>query len=364
MSNVSSPLAAAQVSRFRNSFDSTPIADISLQVALDGIGNGAYESDVKRVRHALARYGKSAYNRAKASLQAVTFGGTFAPSRGITHLLHHSGIAHGDLDHLDISKLMAAKRAICADPRTVYVFISPSGTGLKVGVHVPIVGDDAAYKHAWLTVAAEYERLYTVPWDPSGKDICRLCFMSYDPDLYWNPEAALFDVPPVPAPEPRPSTPKRYAPVPYQADRHRAYAERAIRTATEMIQNAPMGTRHHTRLRAARLLGGYVAGGVLSDEEAYGALAQALVGHTEDLKRALDTMEDGLKYGQAHPISLHDLEAERQAWLDQHVKSRPRQPSPAVSPPVNPWDGRNTLPLRPFARHRGIQIRGRRVHDG
>jgi hypothetical protein len=85
---------------------------------------------------------------------------------------------------------------------------------------------------------------------------------------------------------------------------------------------------------------------VLTDEEAYGALAQALSGYTEDLKRALDTVEDGLRYGQAHPISLDDLEAERQEWLRQH------RPTPSSTPlsrrEESPWDGMPTLPIKPF----------------
>jgi hypothetical protein len=85
-----------------------------------------------------------------------------------------------------------------------------------------------------------------------------------------------------------------------------------------MIQTADLGTRHHNRLKAARLLGGYVAGGLLSDDQAYGALSQALVGHTDDLPRSLKTVEDGLAYGRAHPITLEELEAERRRWLEQH----------------------------------------------
>jgi hypothetical protein len=114
----------------------------------------------------------------------------------------------------------------------------------------------------------------------------------------------------------------------------------------QMIQSAPMGTRHHTRLRAARLLGGYVAGGMLSEERAYGVLAQALVGYTEDLPRALRTVEDGLRYGQARPIQLQDLERERQAWLDQHRSLSSHTPYKAS--PEDPWTGRRTLPLRPY----------------
>jgi hypothetical protein len=145
---------------------------------------------VQTVRQVLARDGKGAYDRAEASLPAFTFGGLFSPTRGNAYLQQHSGIAHGDLDHL--TDVEAAKRAICRNTQTAYAFVSPSATGLKVGVHIPVVADDAAYKHGWQAVATEYARLYAVRWDPSGKDISRLCFASWDPELYWNPDASVF----------------------------------------------------------------------------------------------------------------------------------------------------------------------------
>jgi hypothetical protein len=355
-----SPFANTMISRFRDSFHAAPTGDWNLEVVLGWIRDGMYAYEINGLRRVLARDGKRAYDRLKAQLEAFTFGGTFFPTRGIAHLQQHSGLVVGDLDHLP--DVTAAKRAICADPRTVFAFDSPSAWGEKVGVRVPLVEDDTTYKYVWQTVAAEYERLYGVRWDPSGKDISRLCFASFDADLYWNPGATVFDVPPAPAPEPRrptlarPSTPRHYS------DRQ-DYGSQAIRTAVQMIESAELGTRHHARLKAARLLGGYVAGGILTGDQAYGALAQALVGHTEDLQHALKTVEDGLAYGQAHPITLEALEIERKAWLDQHFKNQPAR-HPSIPPAGNPWDGVNTFPIRPFARHRGINIRGRRVRDG
>jgi VirE N-terminal domain len=95
--------------------------------------------------------------------------------------------------------------------------------------------DDAAYKRAWRLVSAHYERRYGGIWDASGKDISRLCFASYDTHAYVNFNAEMFVM-----------------------DSQQWYVEQAIKTAVQMITSAAIGTRHHTRLRAARLLGGYV----------------------------------------------------------------------------------------------------------
>jgi hypothetical protein len=342
------PLPDALVNRFRHRFESTPIETLTLAQALETIRTGHYQSEVRVVRAILAHRGKAAYDKTKAQLPAFTFGGTFAPSRGNAHLQQHSGIVHGDLDHL--ADVEAVKHAICADPHTVYAFVSPSGAGLKVGVHVPIAADDAAYKHAWHSARTVYEQRYGGTWDPSGKDVSRLCYVSHDRDLFWNPAAKMFDVPPAPIPEPR--APQRS--VSRQGHTHQGYAERAIDTAVRMIQTAGLGTRHHARLRAARLLGGYIAGGLLSHDQAYGALAQALVGHTDDLDRALKTVQDGLAYGAAHPITLEALEAERHAWLNaRRSTSRNEQPRHEHHAANGDEQGLILLPLRPYAPYRG-----------
>jgi hypothetical protein len=359
---MSRNLADIPVSLFDGSYDSHPQRTVTLAYVLESIRTGRYARQIRAVRQILATKGKSAYDTAKRSLPAVTFGGTFDPTRGNDHLQQHTGIAHGDLDH--IPDMLATKIALCDDPSTVYVFTSPSGTGLKVGLRIPPVADDAAYKHAWHAVRVDCERRYGVQWDLSGKDIARLCYVSYAPDIYINFNAEVFDVPPMPTPTPKPSAPRRHASVASHPDRRRTYAQRAVRTAVQMVDSAPDGTRHEARLKAARLLGGYVASGVLSETEAYDALEQAVRGNTDHLSGALRTIADGLRYGQADPIDIDALEAERQEWLRQHViKSPPRQPSP-VPPQTNPWDGMRTLPIRPFARHRGIHIRGRQVRDG
>jgi hypothetical protein len=338
MSNITN----TKLNLFASSFQSIPAETITLAQALDAIRLGHHKAQVQTVRQILAREGKRAYDRAKVYLPAVTFGGTFLPTRGNAHLQQHSGILHGDLDHL--RDVAAVKQAICADPRTAYAFISPSGEGLKLGVHIEVIADDAAYKHAWATISDIYEQCYGGTWDPSGKDVSRLCFMSYDPKLYTNFHATCFEVPPPLTPQPPLPPPPLHGSL--RLDDHQDYATRALRTAVQMIQSAPMGMRHHTRLKAARLLGGYVGGGLLPEEQAYGALAQALVGHTEDLERALKTVEDGLTYGQAHPITLEALEAERHAWIETH---RPIPPQPRKPPDHHdPWEGTRTLPLRPY----------------
>jgi hypothetical protein len=173
------PLAAARVSLFAHAYSPLPVATLTLPEAIERIATGKYRSQVCEVRQVLARDGQCAYRKAKNSLPAFTFGGTFAPKRGIAHLQQHSRIIHGDLDHLPDVK--ADKRTICSDPRTVYTFMSPSSGGLKIGVRGPLVADGAGYEHAWRVVSAEYTRLHGIAWDQDRSG-------AISPFIWWHNE--------------------------------------------------------------------------------------------------------------------------------------------------------------------------------
>jgi hypothetical protein len=145
-------------------------------------------------------------------------------------------------------------------------------------------------------------------------------------------------------PTPKPTPQRQDFDIP--RDRRERYAQRALEAAVAIIDASVPGTRHHARLRAAYLLGGYVAGGVLREGEAYEALRAAVERNTEDLSNALKTVRDGLRDGQERPISLEELEAERHAWI---ASRRPVAPAQHRTPAgQDPWEGRYTLPLRPY----------------
>jgi hypothetical protein len=345
-------LDGSAVNLFRGSTTPEPAAVLVLTEALDAIQHGTYQRSVQRVRSLLQAKRKADYDRAKRRLDAVTFGGTFSPTRAKANLTLHTGIVHGDLDHL--TDLDAAKHTLTADPHVLYCFISPSGTGLKVGVRVEPVADDDAYKRAWQAVADAHQQDHGLTWDPSGKDVCRLCYVSWDPELYRNQDARRFPVPPYapPPPKPQPFSPLALFDVP--RDRRERYAQQAIQTAVAMIDSSTPGNRHFHRLKASELLGGYIAGGILTEADAYAALEQAVERNTNDVKRSMKTIASGLSHGQARPITLKALEAERQAWLQAHPRTSTQGHHPSMG---NPWEGMQTLPIRPYTGYRGLRYR-------
>ena len=71
-------------------------------------------------------------------------------------------------------------------------FLSPSGNGLKIIIKVN--SNQAQHLSAYLQVAAFYEKKLRIKIDQSGKDITRLCFFSFDKNLFSNPESKEFIV--------------------------------------------------------------------------------------------------------------------------------------------------------------------------
>jgi VirE N-terminal domain len=323
---VSAPsLAAVRIQRFDDLYDSTPSAELPLGYMLSLIVDGTYAATIARARDIYTTHGEEAYRREKNRLPQVTFAGTFAPTRAKDHLIQASGICHGDIDHL--ADLEATKRRLAADPCVVYCFTSPRGDGLKYGVHIAPVATDAVYKHVWGSLATAHHAAYGVTWDPSGKDICRLGFVSWDPEAYINLDAQVYEVPPemiTPTPpRPRPRTHGGSGLPPRHEGGH---GPRALRIAAQMIRESVPGQQHFARCRAAYLLGGYVAGGLVTEAEALDALEPAVEATATNTRKAMKDITDGLAAGQTQPITTEDREEDWRRWQEAHPARAPFAP--------------------------------------
>jgi hypothetical protein len=148
--------------------------------------------------HAAYKAAKVPYDSAKIQLPVMSICGA-SETRGVEGLLMHNRVIHGDIDHLG-NRLAEIKEQLLADPYIDFLFVSPSRYGLKMGVLVaePLTTNEE-YHHAWNVAAAYFKKTYNIVWDTAAKDISRLCFMSWDPDCYENPNTRVFDVPPMPA---------------------------------------------------------------------------------------------------------------------------------------------------------------------
>jgi|RhiMetdeSRZDD1v2_1073273.scaffolds.fasta_scaffold77675_7 VirE-like protein len=330
-----SPLDA-QISVFHGSTNTTPVETHPLATVLERIRTGRYRPYVEQLRRTRTTQGDDAYARAKRRSIAFTPAGTFS-ARTSASLDTPSGCLNLDLD--DLSDLDHARATIGADPHLVYMFVSPSDIGLKLGIWVSGFINADTYRHAWLAVERYLVQTYpdlAVNNDRACKDVSRLCYVSWDPDLYCNHDAIPFEVPPPPPPPPKPAphTTRR----PLSDDRQQRYAEQSIATAIKILDASVDGIRDQQRLKASRLLGGYIAGGVLSAADAKAGIAAAVERNTTKLQRAWLVIERGLQYGEAAPITLEHLEAEYAQWREtyttRHPRPTPEAPAPADQPPT------------------------------
>lgn len=157
-----------------------PIADV-----LRDIVSGRWASEVDAI-HALLDFDEEEVAAAKRRLPGALFSGTFS-RRAKASLIARTGILCVDLDGKsnmdtlpDPTGISAVKGVLAESPHVAAAFVSPSGTGLKVLVHV-----DTARSHDECFAACErYFAAYGLTIDPACKDVSRLCFVSHDANAY------------------------------------------------------------------------------------------------------------------------------------------------------------------------------------
>lgn len=116
----------------------------------------------------------------KKKLPLICWSGTFL-KRTDNDCIKHSGLICLDFDDESFDTIIQKKEYIYA------AFISPTGTGVKVLVRIPEnIKDHGDY---YLSLA-DYFGLASI--DEKCKNISRGCYLSYDPNLYHNPDAPVF----------------------------------------------------------------------------------------------------------------------------------------------------------------------------
>ena len=186
-------LTGAHVSMFRSALDPKPVKSESIEAVLDGIGDGRWKKTIARLRYILAEDAEK-YRAEKKNLPAVTFSGEFS-TRANGALVKHSGYICLDLDGLeDDERLDAAQKKIIADPYSAWCFVSPSHAGLKIGVKIPEAKTADEHRLLFEAVERYYRKDLGLTLDHAGKDVARLCFVSYDPDIFVRMTAEPFPV--------------------------------------------------------------------------------------------------------------------------------------------------------------------------
>jgi len=157
---------------------------------LHEIKTGKFRPGITYLRKSLAENKMEAYEKAKKSLPAFTPSGKFVGGRKMEFLEAYSNFIILDIDKLSQTDLQNTKHLANQCEYTYASFISPSGNGLKILIKVDIKKED--HKETFLAIQKHYENLLNQEIDKSGKDITRLCFYSFDDNLYQNEAAKTF----------------------------------------------------------------------------------------------------------------------------------------------------------------------------
>lgn len=130
---------------------------------------------------------KTKRNELKKQLAAICFSGKFS-KRSDDSISEHSGYICLDFDNYkSVEEMHSHKEKMMEDPYVFSVFVSPSGKGIKVIIRI---GKDIENHGRYFNALKDY---FDSPYfDKTSKNISRVCYESYDPDIYINEDSTVW----------------------------------------------------------------------------------------------------------------------------------------------------------------------------
>ena len=173
---------------FMDSFNGSNMRIVEIQKVLHEIKTERWKTKIEEIRYHINNGDKNKAGYIKNGLHAFTISATFKGGRTKKHFEAYTNLLHLDYDYVD--NVVGLKAKVISIPYTYAAFISPSGNGLKVFVK----SDNtlSTHEYAFNALRSYYDEIVGVGSDRNVKDITRLCFVSYDPNLYLNESAEVF----------------------------------------------------------------------------------------------------------------------------------------------------------------------------
>lgn len=170
---------------FRNIKETSAPFFRDIDFVFDRIRTGKYKDLIEKIRE---EDDKTKRNDLKKNLPAICFSGTFN-RRADDAIIAHSGLICLDFDGYDsIDDMLKDKSAMCEDKYVMAVFISPSGNGLKAIIKIP--EEPHNHKKYFDALNKHFDSKY---FDVTSKNISRVCYESYDADIYINKDSELWN---------------------------------------------------------------------------------------------------------------------------------------------------------------------------
>ena len=178
-----------KISIFKSLYKTDVPYIVSLEKALDRIRLGKSKERVLGIRKAEKEGNKELKQELKKQLPAVIVSGEFS-ERNKKGLINHSGLMILDFDKYPDQKTLDNHfKELKKIKNFVSLFISPSGNGIKGIVKIPNCDAITHEKHF-----KAFNELHNFDYfDISNCNVDRVCFESYDPNIYINYEAETFE---------------------------------------------------------------------------------------------------------------------------------------------------------------------------
>ena len=252
---------------------------ITIDTALNRIKEGNSKAKVYLIQ---GTKDKKERSKIKATLPSVCFSGTFK-TRKDSDLIEHSGFVVLDFD--GVRNLDKKKKEICEDEYTYACWVSPSGNGLKALIQIP--KDKDKHENYYLALIDKYPEL-----DTTSKNLSRVCYESYDGDIYINKDSKIWD-------KEREDYQKKEI-VEIKATKTNYHK---VENVLNIVRNSIEGEKHKELLKASRLAGGFIAGGFVSESEIVRLLESEIVSKgIDDEQAAFKVIQKGIDYGKNDPI--------------------------------------------------------------
>ena len=152
---------------------------LSIEQALERIQTGASREKITEIRQALD---KSKQDSLKKNLPCVCFSGKFGQERTDAELTEHSGFIVLDFD--EVGDIEAKATEILAQPFIYALWLSPRANGLKALVRI---ADGTKHREHFAALRDIFPDV-----DKSGVNPSRVCYESWDPNMWINPQATVF----------------------------------------------------------------------------------------------------------------------------------------------------------------------------
>ena len=278
---------------------------VHLHKVLEGIKNGAKKELIEKIR---SEKDEAVISKLKLELPCVLYAGEFRipiekertdgtyflSYRNDESLSIHSKYIPFDID--DIDDIPKYKEDAKKDPFIYALWTSPSGKGLHGLIRI---ADGNKHEEHYTALLKRYP-----VFDSTARNPSRVLFFSYDPDIYINENSKVF----FEVAEKQVLT--------QGVNMTEGFTDyKRLGIAAKMVRISEQGSRHHSVIKAAYLVGGLITGGIVEEDVARFILQHEVYRKfaPDEQQIELKAIEDGILRGKLMPIS--DLEKiENEVW--------------------------------------------------